>query len=62
MKPLPLSIEERSPAPPAQTRRDRYRRAAVLIESWLADESGYDEEIWPLLEEELKGGRMRCRE
>jgi len=44
------------------SRRDRYRRAAALIERWLADESGYDEEIWPLLEEELKGGRMRCEE
>jgi len=61
MKPLSLSSEARSPEPPPQTRRDRYRRAAAFIESWLADESGYDEEVWPLLEEELKDARMRCR-
>ena len=35
-------------------RRDRYRQAAALLRQWREDESGYDEKIWPLLEEEFK--------
>jgi hypothetical protein len=34
-------------------RRDRYRQAAALLRQWREDDSGYDEKIWPLLEEEF---------
>ncbi len=40
----------------------RYRKAVALVEDWLNDESGHDERIWPLLEEELQDNRMRCKE
>ncbi len=40
----------------------RYRKAVALVENWLNDESGHDERLWPLLEEELQDNRMRCRE
>jgi len=45
-----------------QTRRERYRAAAALLREWRAEDDGYDDEIWPLLAEELKDARMRCRE
>jgi len=28
-----------------------------LLDEWLADESGYDEETWPKLHADLEGGR-----
>jgi len=43
-------------------RQDRYRRAAELIREWQADQSGYDDEIWPLVEEELPNLRTHCPE
>jgi len=36
-----------------EDRRDRYRQAAALLRQWREDDSGYDEKIWPLLEEEF---------
>jgi hypothetical protein len=43
-------------------RRERYRQAAALLDQWMAEEDGYDREIWPLVKEELKDLRTRCRE
>jgi hypothetical protein len=34
-------------------RQGRYRQAAALLRQWREDDSGYDEKIWPLLEEEF---------
>ena len=36
-----------------EERRIRYRRVARLLDEWMEDDSGYDEAIWPLIEEEL---------
>ena len=38
----------------------RKRNAAVrqLLQEWLADASGYDEETWPLLQERLEAERL----
>ena len=44
------------------TRAQRYRKAAALLREWMADDSGYDERIWPLLEEELKKDPIRFAE
>jgi hypothetical protein len=41
-------------ARPSRPRAQRYRKAAALLREWMADESGYDEEVGALLEEELK--------
>jgi hypothetical protein len=37
--------------------RERQRQAAALVLEWAQEKDGYDEEIWPLIEEEL--GRKR---
>ena len=47
---------------PRQTERDRRKKAAALIQRWLDDESDHDERFWPVLEEELRDSRLRCRE
>jgi hypothetical protein len=41
---------------------ERNRKAAALLREWMADESGYDEMIGPLLEEELGKDPIRFRE
>lgn len=37
------------------------RRLKKLIESWLKDESGYDEETWPWLKKALEEDRLSSR-
>jgi hypothetical protein len=39
--------------------QERSRQAAELLCEWMATKDGYDEEIWPLLEEELASSRTR---
>jgi len=46
----------------SQSRRERYERLAKLLQTWKGDESGYDDEVWPLVEEELQELRIRLRE
>ncbi len=36
-----------------------YREAAELIREWMQADDGYDEEVWPLIEEELQDRRLR---
>ncbi|HYU35722.1 MAG TPA: hypothetical protein VEW48_26495 [Thermoanaerobaculia bacterium] len=48
-----LGIAEKAHADLLEDRRDRYRQAATLLRQWREDDSGYDEKIWPLLEEEF---------
>ena len=49
----PLSPEERV---------KRSRQAAALLRKWMADDSGYDEEVWPAVEQVLKEDPIRFRE
>jgi len=44
------------------TRTQRYRKAAALLREWMADDSGYDEQVGALLEEELRKDPIRLRE
>jgi hypothetical protein len=44
-----------------ETQPDRARRAIDLLDQWLADESGYDEETWPELKEALDRDRLSGR-
>lgn len=48
-----------APAPiaDAEDRRNRNDEMIRLLDEWLADESGYDEETWPLLKEALNRER-----
>jgi hypothetical protein len=41
---------------------ERSRKAAALLREWMVDESGYDEEVWPALEQTLKEDPVRFRE
>jgi len=45
-----------------EEREERYRRLAAQLQEWAAEDAEYDEEVWPLVEEELRSLRMRCRE
>jgi hypothetical protein len=47
---------------PEVDREDRNRQAAALLRQWMSEDDGYDREIWPILEEELKDLRTRLRE
>lgn len=47
---------------PAGSREQRYRQAAELLREWKDDKTGYDDEIWPLVEENLSSLRTRCPE
>jgi hypothetical protein len=39
-----------------------YAAAASLLEKWLVEEDGYDDRVWPVLEEELKDVALKCRD
>ena len=38
-----------------------HQKAIDLIDQWLADESGYDEQSWPALKSELRRDRLSSR-
>ena len=42
--------------------RKRNAAARHLLQEWLADASGYDEETWPLLQERLEAERIGARQ
>lgn len=44
---------------PAATRDERYRRAAGLIRRWMEEGEGDEDELWPLVREELASGHVR---
>ena len=50
--------EKLSPSPEQQ---ERYRKAAVSLREWMEAGDGYDDEIWPLIEEELKDPGIRVK-
>ena len=56
--PRPLAPRWADPLTPPQ-RMARNQEAAALLREWMADESGYDEEVWPALEQALKEDPIR---
>ena len=41
---------------------DEARRAVIaLLDEWMADESGYDEEMWPQIQAALERDRLSSR-
>jgi hypothetical protein len=44
------------------SRRERYKRAAALLDQWERASGDYDERVWPILDEELKDSVLRCSE
>jgi len=41
--------------------RKRHAAVIVLLDEWLADESGYDENTWPGLKEQIEESRTSTR-
>lgn len=42
-------------------RQQRAERAIQLLDQWMADESGYDEQTWPELQAALEQHRLSSR-
>jgi hypothetical protein len=64
--PVPPRTESRTAAPAqapfrdgetAESIRERNRRGLALLEEWMADESGYDERVWPEIKAALNANR-----
>jgi hypothetical protein len=41
--------------------RIRARKLKKLLDTWLADESGYDERVWPVLKKAIEQNRPSYR-
>ena len=39
--------------------QQRYQEAASLLRQWMQERDEFEEEIWPILEEELRNRRLR---
>jgi excisionase family DNA binding protein len=56
-KAAPSSVTSRRPSPiivdPSEQAK-RNQAALRLLEEWMADESGYDERVWPIVEKLLE--------
>ncbi len=57
----PLSSPEQRRRPPEERVRTRNATARKLLQTWLADESGYEEETWPLLKQALEDNHSGSR-
>jgi uncharacterized lipoprotein len=44
-----------------QAQRDKNEAARRLLQEWLADETGYDEEVWPQVKQLLEDNRLSMR-
>ena len=54
---MKLPHHDTPPLPDLDDLRKRNAAAPQLLQEWLADASGYAEEIWPLLKERLEAER-----
>lgn len=59
----PAVTRQAPPSPAAMTpeTRARLERITALLDEWMADETGYDEETWPDLKEVLDRDRPSSR-
>ena len=44
---------------PSTEQQERYREAAALLRQWMQEKDDFEEEIWPILEEQLRNRRLR---
>jgi hypothetical protein len=56
-----ITRRTRSLHTPACLARIRARKLKKLLDSWLADESGYDERVWPRLKKAIEENRLSSR-
>jgi len=55
-------VEKRAESNPAIPIPPESNRAAIaLLDAWLADESGYDERVWPQVRDQIEEGRTSER-
>jgi len=55
-------VDQQTATVPRLTMSEAQRQAAIrLIDRWLADDSGYDEEVWPILKETIEENRLSYR-
>ena len=61
--PVPLSSgpRRREEVSPLARQTAKNQAAIQLIDQWLADESGYDEEAWPILKQTIEENRLSTR-
>lgn len=57
----PLSLPGQGRRPREECAQTRNAAARKLLQTWLADESGYEEETWPLLKQVLEDNRSGSR-
>ena len=55
------TVEKPSTHTNGETKRQRNATVRQLLRAWLADESGYDEETWPRLKQDLDANRSGSR-
>lgn len=54
---------DNTPQQEVEARKERNRRAALMLQSWLDEEDdGYDERVWPVIESALKDDPIRIGE
>jgi hypothetical protein len=59
-RPAKRKLQLVDPDPAVRAEQIRQNQAALrLIEEWLADESGYDERVWPIIEKRLAENPVR---
>ena len=46
---------------PVSLARIKARKLTKLLDTWLADESGYDERVWPQLKKAIEENRLSSR-
>ena len=58
LEPWTSQLQRQSGIP---SRRKRHAKLIALIESWLADESDYDQTVWPRLKSRIEESRTSAR-
>jgi len=46
-----------------QSKKQQVKNEAIIhiLEEWMADESGYDEKVWPIVKKDLEENRLSYR-
>jgi hypothetical protein len=58
---VPKKSSESPTAAEIAAQRQKNEAARRLLQEWLADESGYDEEIWPKVKQLIEDNRLSPR-
>ena len=58
---VPQQKQEASTAAEVAAQRQKNEAARRLLQEWLADDSGYDEEVWPKVKQLIEENRLSPR-